>query len=257
MGVMLVIGGVLVVLICLILLLMKFCKPGSKMHSLFLKIKAKLLWNSVLRFILQGYLKFTISTLFALYLLSFSSEIKSVNAAISIIVFLVLLSMPVFFGILLHRNRDSLQTPELKAKIGSAYLGTRTADAYPRLYSSVFLVRRMVYAILTILCISNPNILIHVFLFTNLIYSLYLGLANPHDAPLGRRMEFINEIGLQLITYHLALFPLAPTLDDEELAGWSMIGTIGLVFAVNLVIMLGVTIGGVRRKLYLRKLRKQ
>ena len=242
MGVMLVIGGVLVVLICLILLLMKFCKPGSKMHSLFLKIKAKLLWNSVLRFILQGYLKFTISTLFALYLLSFSSEIKSVNAAISIIVFLVLLSMPVFFGILLHRNRDSLQTPELKAKIGSAYLGTRTADAYQRLYSSVFLVRRMVYAILTILCISNPNILIHVFLLTNILYIVYVGLVSPNDTVMSRRMEIFNESGLQLVTYHLALFPLAHSTDGEFDWGWSMVGTVGFVFAANLGVMVLVSI---------------
>ena len=69
-------------------------------------------------------------------------------------------------------------------------------------------------------------------------------------------MEYMNEVGLQLITYHLALFPLAPTLDDEALAGWSMIGTVGAVFLINLVIMVCITIGGVKRKLYLRKLKK-
>ena len=114
----------------------------------------------------------------------------------------------------------------------------------------------MVYAILTISCINNPNILIHVFLLTNILYTVYLGLANPNDAPLGRRMELMNEIGLQLITYHLALFPLAPTLEDEELAGWSMIGTLAIVFLTNLFIMLAVTIGNLRRKCYLRKLKK-
>ena len=69
-------------------------------------------------------------------------------------------------------------------------------------------------------------------------------------------MELLNEIGLQLITYHLALFPLAPTLEDEDLAGWSMIGTLGLVFVSNLFIMLGITICNLKRKCYLRKLKK-
>ena len=59
-----------------------------------------------------------------------------------------------------------------------------------------------------------------------------------------------------MITYHLALFPLAPTLDDEALYGWSMIGTIGAVFLINLIIMVCITIGGIKRKLYLRKLKK-
>lgn len=116
--------------------------------------------------------------------------------------------------------------------------------------------RRLLYAILTVACIDHPNILIHVFLLTNLLYVVYFGWANPHDTAIGRRMEYFNEIGLQMITYHLALFPLAPTLDDEELAGWSMIGTVGAVFLINLIVMVCITIGGIKRKLYLRKLKK-
>ena len=115
----------------------------------------------------------------------------------------------------------------------------------------------MLYAILTVACINNPNILIHVFLITNILYTVYLGLSNPNDTPLGRRMEFMNEIGLHLITYHLALFPLAPNSDDEALAGYSMIAAIGLVFVGNLVIMVWLSISGVKRKCYLRKLKKR
>ena len=67
----------------------------------------------------------------------------------------------------------------------------------------------------------------------------------------------MNEIGLQLITYHLALFPLSPNSDDEALAGYSMIAAIGLVFVSNLVIMVCLSISGVKRKCYLRKLKKR
>ena len=59
------------------------------------------------------------------------------------------------------------------------------------------------------------------------------------------------------MTYHLALFPLAPTLDDEALAGYSMIGAIGLVFLANLTIMICITIGNLKRKCYLSKLKKK
>ena len=54
----------------------------------------------------------------------------------------------------------------------------------------------MLYAILTAACVHNPNILIHVFLTTNILYVVYLGLSSPNDTPLGRRMEFMNEVGL-------------------------------------------------------------
>ena len=114
----------------------------------------------------------------------------------TVLVFLVLCLLPIFFFSVLNRNKENLSTEAMKAKIGSIYLGIRTETKAQRLYSSVFLMRRMAYAILTIACINNSNILIHVFLLTNMIYVVYLGNANPNDTPLGRRMEFMNEIGL-------------------------------------------------------------
>ena len=88
------------------------------------------------------------------------------------------------------------------------------------------------------------------------MYVVYTGNVGPNDTKLARRVEYMNESFLQITTYHLALFPLAPTLADEELAGWSMVATICTVFLCNLVVMLTLSICGVKRKLYLRKLKK-
>ena len=60
-----------------------------------------------------------------------------------------------------------------------------------------------------------------------------------------------------MTTYHLALFPLAPTLEDEELIGWSMIGFVGGIFLFNLGVILVITIVTLKRKLYLRGLKKK
>ena len=70
-------------------------------------------------------------------------------------------------------------------------------------------------------------------------------------------MEYINESLMQMTTYHLALFPLAPTLEDEELIGWSMIGFVGGIFLFNLGVILVITIVTLKRKLYLRGLKKK
>ena len=58
-----------------------------------------------------------------------------------------------------------------------------------------------------------------------------------------------------MTTYHLALFPLV-SLKNEELVGWSMIGCIGAVFLTNLIIMIIMTLSALKRKLYLKKLKK-
>ena len=60
-----------------------------------------------------------------------------------------------------------------------------------------------------------------------------------------------------MTTYHLALFPLAPTLADEELIGWTMIGFVGGIFLLNLGVILVTTIVTLKRKLYLRGLKKK
>ena len=89
------------------------------------------------------------------------------------------------------------------------------------------------------------------------MYIVYLGTISPNDTKLARRTEYFNESGLQFITYHLALFPLSLTVEDEELAGFSMIGSICFVFFVNLLIMVVVSIGALKRKLKLRGLKKK
>ena len=95
------------------------------------------------------------------------------------------------------------------------------------------------------------------FLFTNLLYIIYFGYANPHEGKVHRRMEYFNEISLQLTSYHLCLFPIVQTLEDEQMFGWSMIGFIVGIFALNLIAVLVMAIITIKRKLYLRKLRKK
>ena len=52
MGVMLLILCIIVILAITIILCSKICKRGSKIHDAFLKIKGKIFWNSIIRFIL-------------------------------------------------------------------------------------------------------------------------------------------------------------------------------------------------------------
>ena len=115
------------------------------------------------------------------------------NSAISLALLMILVALPVLFACTLHRNRDKLTDEEMRQKIGSLYLGMNVRTAGQRLYSSVFLFRRLMYGILTIACINNPNILIHVFLANNILYIMYMGQVSPNETQVSRRMEFFNE----------------------------------------------------------------
>ena len=52
MGIMIVFGVIIIIIIVMIIICLKLCRTGSKLHNLFLKIKAKVLWNTVLRYVL-------------------------------------------------------------------------------------------------------------------------------------------------------------------------------------------------------------
>ena len=69
----------------------------------------------------------------------------------------------------------------MRDKIGSLYEGFKVSTFGERLNSSVFLSRRLMFAILTVVCAQNPNVLIHVFLANNLLYFTYLGLVMPSE----------------------------------------------------------------------------
>ena len=118
---------------------------------------------------------------FAIHVVSFSDGTGVLNGIVSIVLLLVLIALPFLFAFVMHKNRKNLTQEAMKAKIGSLYLGMHVKNLGQRLYSSVFLARRLMYAILTVVCIDNPNILIHVFLATNLLYVVYMGLVSPND----------------------------------------------------------------------------
>ena len=53
------------------------------------------------------------------------------------------------------------------------------------------------------------------------------------------------------------MFPLVLDLDDEYHFGTSMINCVRVILAVNLLIIIGITLSAVRRKLYLKGLEKK
>ena len=151
MGVMLLIGLVLLLIILPVFLAAKFC--GSKLKGYIEKFKKKLMWNSVLRFVLQSYLKNTIACLFAISLMKFENGGSSTNAVLSIVILVVLAIIPILAMVLLYKKRNELASDETRGRIGSLYLGIRTDSMHEYAYSAVFMLRRLIYAILTVACL--------------------------------------------------------------------------------------------------------
>ena len=107
MGIMLVFALILILVIIPVFIVIKFCPPG-KIRGLFEKLKAKLMWNSVIRYILQSYLKTSIVCLMAFPVLSLDNSKSTTNAAINIALLTFLTVIPFIFQCILYKRRGTL-----------------------------------------------------------------------------------------------------------------------------------------------------
>ena len=123
-------------------------------------IQNKLMWNSVLRAILQVYLLYCISIQVSLKLYfgenkpndekSGDSKEKEVNVVLTFVSLIGLVYFPFFCTKFLSKHFNALKTPAFKAKFGSLY---QNVDIYKRRalwFSGLFCVRRFLVALVLI-----------------------------------------------------------------------------------------------------------
>ena len=111
--------------------------------------------------------------------------------------------MPVVYTFILYRNKDVLDNEAIKNKIGSLYVGIHTKNFVHYMYTTIFLLRRLVYVLLLVSLQEAPVLFSQGLIVLNMMYLYYLVFTKPHDSQSSLVMEIFNEVLLQLISYHL------------------------------------------------------
>ena len=91
-----------------------------------------------------------------------------------------------------------------------------------------------------------------------LVYISFISHMSLHETPGQKQIEMMNEIILVGICYHFILFA-NPIWGDNmrDTIGTSVVGFVLGLLAINTLIIIGVNIQLISRKLYLRKIKKQ
>jgi hypothetical protein len=106
----------------------------------------------------------------------------------------------------------------------------------------VFMVRRLVFAVIGIFLESLPFLQIQLFISHCLLVVIYLGYFRPYTTQKQNNLELFNEICILAASYHLIIFTdFVDDLDIKYQAGWSLIaitlinliGNLTLVFIEN------------------------
>ena len=130
------------------------------------------------------------------------------QGGLSALIVIVITVAPFIFGIFLYKNIKNLQEEDFERKFGSMYQGVWLVEnsKYAIGYSVVFLLRRLLFVILTFALFDFPGLQIQAFIWTSILYLVYLNAERVQAEPFTLVFENMNEFTFLIVCYHFVLF---------------------------------------------------
>ena len=165
------------------------------------------------------------------------------------------MALPIVYALVLKKKRDYLLVPSVRDHIGSLYTGKHEDQTSALAFVIVYLLRRILFAMLAIVLATQPHILVHLVMLSNLFYMMYLGFSMPFLLKMHWRVELANEFLLLTQFYYFLLYAgLVQDRTTRDKIGVAHVIHIGVLFLLNLVVISVVNVTSVYRALYLKKL---
>ena len=258
--------GVIVLLLLIILGLLLLCvKRSARAQRIYTALSKKLFYNTFMRFVLQSSLKLQIAACTVIFYAQMltsgetlqASETQASSLVPSATILCILNACPVIFFLAVYRNRDNLNKQVIKDKIGTLYVGLNPLK--PLVWSSclLFLLRRTFFVFLTFYLFSQPGIQVQLMIFSTVTYVIYLGHVEYYETPKAKLLEIVNETVFVLIQYNFVLLHnLVWEEQTRNVCGNVIVALTSLLLLLNLVVIVVVSIKGLCRKLYLRRIKK-
>ena len=152
---------------------------------------------------------------------------------------IILSLLPIFYAVLLLHKRKTMTVEATKVKFGSLFQGIRHLSVWQSFYSVIFLLRRMAFVLILVFLDERPFLVVALILESNLAFVCYIGYTDPHNQPSLRNLEILNEMLMQIVTYHLVVTWFSTSPGFEMNVGWSLIFSIAFFYSFNLSYILG------------------
>ena len=186
-------------------------------------ISRKLFFNSMIRALLEAYLKFSISTWISVKVLSIDTTSEIINAWLTIFFVVVIVGFPAFTYFFLKKYRARLEEEDFKGRFESLYLNVDTERTIALM--ALFIFRRLVYAANIVFFAGSTILQIFVQFFCCLLMLLFFTYIHPMNQPFLNRMEMFNEVCLLICSYFLFAFTdFVPDANTRYMYGWAVIG---------------------------------
>jgi len=191
----------------------------------------------VIRLVIESYLELGFSVYFNLrYARCHFSYLGSwVNYFYAVAFAVALVAAPIFVIVFYGRNFSKLSDEDFESKFGSVYEGLKTSERYVLAYTPVFLLRRALFTVNSLLLYEYVMIQMGCAVVITLAQGCYILQFKPFDDPLINMLEAMNEtITLLLIDL---IFLFTPLIESQKLKyrlGFVFIGMLASCIAVHL-----------------------
>ena len=114
------------------------------------RIKKTMFFNTYLRIGMETYLELAVVILLRFRHLLFTSYSEIVHSSIAIFLMLIVVALPVFSLVFTQMKFASLSSDKIKGMCGDMYLGLKVSERTEILYPFIFLLRRILYALVLV-----------------------------------------------------------------------------------------------------------
>ena len=210
-------------LIGLILLVSKYYLSRMHKHliSLLKLLKARLMYNSILRYILQKFFRLSLTAFFNLRLI-FIGAVSSMYLFATLPIIVALIAISVYSLVFMQRNKNNLYQKDFNEKYGTLYAKVEMYNHPEALkYPFYFCLRRLLNAIIIALC--NFSIVLQVLFLVQvaLLMTCWAVKTRPMTDSESNFALITNEIVVLICSYLVLLFTeFVPTPEDRLQFGY-------------------------------------
>lgn len=205
------------------------------------KIKQKLMWNFVIRLVIETFLELSFSCYFNLRYANcdFAYVGSWVNYFFAVLFTAMLVAAPFFIIGFYLKYFDSFTDEEFEEKFGSVYEGLRTDRKNVIFYTAYFVVRRGAYAMISIGLYNYVILQLSLSQVITLVAACYILHFQPFDEPLINNLEVMTETFTLLLI--CVIYCFTALFDDAEFqynVGFVFIVVMCLCIVGHLVFMI-------------------
>ena len=156
--------------------------------------------NFYIRFFLESYLELCLSSMLRLQMLEFGVISSSFHSSLSIGVLALVVIFPVLTGAYLVCRKKQARRKKFQKRFGELVLGLKLKKQSALLYPVLFMIRRLIYAVLLINLLDRSVYQVQLIIVKTCAFMIYIGSVRPYEVRLSNIVELTNEVIITLCT---------------------------------------------------------